>query len=248
MKGTLEHVCCARLPATALAALADLRRSPEIRVTPAGDHAWVRWEPADPAVLRRLLPVPGVALYARRDGLWYRLGARLPSFDVPDDLEGGALALSRAVTPRPIEAERPSTARRARSRWACPRDSRPRDASALACTLADLGRWAELAPSGTDRRAAGGLVGARRRVMLRGRRLPTVAGAGGSGATGCCRRSASGPSPTCPSPRSCRRLGAAEGEVVLLEADGAEAIPLDAFRPLTRAGVRLRLRGGGPPP
>ena len=45
-------------------------------------------------------------------------------------------------------------------------------------------------------------------------------------------------------------VGAADGELVLLDPDAADLIPAAAFAPLTRAGVRLAARalaaGGAP--
>jgi hypothetical protein len=99
---SLEHVCCASLLPSALSALADLRREPDIRVAWVDDRPWVRWEEGSVAVLRRLLPVPGVDFFARRDGLWYRPGCHLPTFEVPEAIESGAVPLYRAIMPMPV--------------------------------------------------------------------------------------------------------------------------------------------------
>jgi hypothetical protein len=245
MSDAFEHVCYARLPAMSLAALADLRREPGIRVTPAGDHAWVRWEAGNEAVLRRLLPIPGVELYGRRDGHWYRPGAHLPSFDVPGEPEGRAFPLARAVTPGPIQATRPDVGASPAVpvRLGLEREVAPREATAIRCGLADLARWAEMAPTAQ----LAGLLSAWAAdvVMILGRRLPTVAG---DRFWGDRLLSPLGflPEPGLPEAALRRALGVAEEEIVVLELDGFETIPRGAFRPLTRAGIRLAL--GGPPP
>src|SRR4051794_34003222 len=68
MPVSLDQVCCASLPLAALPALADLRRDPDIRVAVVGARAWVRWEAGDESVLRRVLPLRGVELFAQHEG------------------------------------------------------------------------------------------------------------------------------------------------------------------------------------
>jgi hypothetical protein len=253
----LEHACCARLPASALAVLADLRREPGIGVIDAGESAWVRWEAGNEAVLRRLLPVAGVEFYARRKTeagvFWYRPGAHLPTFGIPAGLEDESIPLARALTPRPIEARGPDGGPPSPVVLGLARESRAREATALRCALADLGRWADRAA--TAELAALSAAWADDVVLLLGRRLPPIAGARFWGDR---LLSPLGfrPEPALPEPALRRALGAAAGEVVVLEADGFERIPRDAFRPLTRAGVRLAPgpaeapapAPGGPPP
>src|SRR5262245_60548492 len=83
MFAPFADVCCASLPGDRLGALADLRAVPGVSVLLEQEHIWVRWERGDERVLRALLPIPGAILYAWRDGVWQRAGARLPAFDVP---------------------------------------------------------------------------------------------------------------------------------------------------------------------
>lgn len=260
MTSTLGQVCCARIPASALAVLADLRRDPGIGVTPDGEHAWVRWEAGDEAVLRRLLPVRGVELYARRgpeaeaeavgDAPWYRPGAHLPTFGVPADarLADGSIPLARAVTPRAIRAREPDGEVTPPVEIRLARESMARDAGALRCTLSDLGSWAERAT--TAELDAVSAAWADDVVLLLGRRLPTVAGIRFWGDR---LLSPLGfrPEPDLPETALRRALGIAEGEIVVLEADGFERIPRAAFRRPTRAGIRLAIAtatatGGAP--
>ena len=83
MSSPLDDVCCASLPVEALPALADVRCLAGLEVVSLNGRAWLRWSPGSNQVLSCVLPVPGVVLYAWRDGVWFRAGARLPAFDVP---------------------------------------------------------------------------------------------------------------------------------------------------------------------
>jgi hypothetical protein len=258
----LEDVCAARLPVSALEVLADLRRESGIRVrlAPAsGDgvneaHAWVHWDPGNLTVLRRLLPLRGIELYAPRDGLWYRPGAHLPSFGVPQEANDEAIPLARAVTPRPIEVieaggddvRGPRPIRLGLTRA---RDETPRETTALLCVLTELGEWADRAT--TTQLAAIEAAWSGEMALLLGHGLPPL---GGERFWGRRLLAPLGwrPDPDLPESTLLRALGVVEGEIVILEADGFEAIPRDAFQPLTRAGVRLArqegagVHGGGP--
>src|SRR2546421_8848424 len=80
----LDDACCASFPATAVAALASVRARPDVVVLTRHDRCWLWWPPGELEVLYRVLAVPGVEVYVRRDGFWYRSGRRLPSFDLPE--------------------------------------------------------------------------------------------------------------------------------------------------------------------
>jgi hypothetical protein len=244
MPNSLEQVCCARLAVSALGVLAELRRTPGIRVTPAGDDGfvWVHWEGGNTAVLRRLLPVPGVDLYTRRDGLWYRPSAHLPSFAVPEEVEAASIPLVRAVTPRPVQPLAPSSDPPQPARLGLAREATPREATALRCALTDLACWAEHAVTAqltalegawTEEAEEGEGV-----LLVLGQRLPPIAGDRFWGDRLLV------PLGWRPEPDLCetalrRALEVAEAELVVLEADGFEVIPRSVFEPLTRARVRL---------
>src|SRR5437868_6067672 len=108
MGPTLDQVTCARLPLAELAVLAPLRRDGGIRVLLTADRAWVRWESGDDPVLRRVVPVRGVELYAERDGLWYRPGHALPAFGIPSERSESWRALDRVLVPAPVEVVPPT--------------------------------------------------------------------------------------------------------------------------------------------
>src|SRR5437763_776831 len=86
MISPFEDVTCACLPREALPILAGLRARSDLAVAFDADRAWVRWEPDDGEVLRRIFPVAGVALYERRQQYWYQWSRALPDFDFPTRL------------------------------------------------------------------------------------------------------------------------------------------------------------------
>jgi hypothetical protein len=235
---TPDQARCASLPASALAALADLRRNPGLSVAHAGDRVWVTWTPGDEAIVPRLMAIPGVELYDRRDDLWFRRGCRLPSFGLPPD-EGEAVPLHRAIVPGPVESILSEGIPPSPARLTLTRDDRVRAASALLCPLVELASWAELATS-----AQLADLGAARdedRVLLRGRRLPPIVGGERFWGERVLAPLGFRAEPDLPEPALRRALGTAADMLLVLRAEGVEVVPLDAFRPLTRAGVRLAL-------
>jgi hypothetical protein len=244
-KTTLEHVSCARLPAPALASLAGLRRVEGVSVLPDGEHAWVFWEDGEDAILRAVLPVSGVELYERRGDGWHRPGRRLPSFEGPPS--GEPIPLDRAVTPErlSVEQSRPEVARP--MPLGLIRDARPRPTTAMLCPLAGLVRWADSAPSAEIEAVRGALQG--ESALLLGRGLPPCPGATRYWGSRVLVPIGFRPRPGLPEEALVEALGASDRELLRLVPVGdrlaVEAIPLDAFVPLSRAGVRLAM-GAGP--
>jgi hypothetical protein len=243
MASPLDDVCCARLPAAALAHLGALRVRPDVRVLARGDELWLRWPAGDEEVLHRLLGVRGAEVFARRDGLWYRPGCSLPAFGVPDELPQTLLHL---LAPEPIhrggQVGNPSY--RGPVRLELARDDTARPATALCCSLADLDRWAEGATARrlAEPQAAFSAAPGGPRVLLRGERLPPLPE--GERFWG---RTVLAPLGQRPEPalgeaalRDALRLG--DDEIALLRPEGVEVVPRAALRPLTRAGIRLALR------
>jgi len=235
MPAPLHDVCCASLPPESLAALAAVRELPEIRVALADCRAWVRWEPGEERVLRAVLPVAGVELYVRRDGRWHRHGHYLPEFDFPAQLD--ERPLHQVLTPAPVRPVPPPSVQPRPVALALVPDDRPRPTSELRCGLRELASWADTVPA--PRLAA--LRAARRegRVLLLGTRLPPLTRGerfwGGPVLVPLGRR----PDPDLPASAVRAALGIAADEVILLTDAGAEVISTSAFRPLTRAQVRL---------
>jgi hypothetical protein len=106
----------------------------------------------------------------------------------------------------------------------------------------DLARWAELA--GTAELAALEAARADDEVLIRGRKLPAIAGQRYWGDR-LLAPLGFRPEPGLPEAALRRALGVAESEIVVLELDGFETIPCAALQPLGRARVRLA-RGGLP--
>src|SRR5919197_4134218 len=104
MTSPLDDVCCARLPAAALGRLARLRLRSDVRGKVVGGAAWVYWPAGNDEVLRQVLPVEGVEVFARRGGAWHRPGRHLPAFDVV--AEEGARPLLHLVSPAFVQPAR----------------------------------------------------------------------------------------------------------------------------------------------
>jgi hypothetical protein len=247
VKGTyaqsLDQTCAAGLPAVEIVALADLRGAPGIRVILAGDRAWVRWSPGDERVLRRVLAVPGVELYDRRNGAWHPHGRSLPAFGVPLDSDE-MLTLDRAITPLPVRPSMPGQTAWEPLALSLARDTRPRPASALRCRLLELTDWVDTVPTAQ----LSALLAAREgeRVMLLGQRLPTIREGEKFWGDRVLTPLGFRPEPDLPESALLGALGVDEGDLLVIEADGCEVVPRDAFRPLSRAGYRLALAEAAP--
>jgi hypothetical protein len=242
MTAPLHDVCCASLPPESLPALAEVRDLAGIEVALANGRAWVRWEPGDERVLRRVLPVAGVELYARRSDRWYRHGRQLPAFDFPEQADYRPLYL--ALTPAPVRPVPPRPPAFAPAALTLAADPRPRPASALLCGPAELARWSDDVPA--RRLAELRAATCAGRVLLLGDRLPPLALGerfwGRDVLVPLGRR----PEPNLPPAALRAALGISADELLLLDAAGAEAVPAAAFRPLTRAQLRLALGEGVP--
>jgi hypothetical protein len=259
MSSPWHDVGCVRIAIEDLRVLADLRGRVEIHVAVRGDQAWVFWEPGTaplPDVLvRRLLPLPGVEMYTRRDGTWYRVGAHLPAFDVPMAEEAGSLPLERIVLPQPMTAIPPRGGAPGPLSLRLVRDSlcRPRPASGVLCSMARLASWAEDAT--TERLAAlraawtagpeGGPDAPEVLVLGDPRALPAVPEGMRFWGVELLVPLGFRPDPELPEPALRCALGAGPDDLVLLLGQDHERIPRAAFRPLSRAAVRLARRGIG---
>jgi hypothetical protein len=227
------------LPTESLAGLAVLRVHAVIRVRLLRDRAWLWWTAGDEVVIQRLLALHGVELFAQRGGFWYRPGQHVPAFEVPAD--DGAVPLFHVLTPTLVEADTgvPSFVA---AKLHLVRDDHPRTASAMACTLAKLGRWADQATSRQISILAA--VYQSHRVLLRGERLPPLLESERYWG-----RAVLTPLGFRTEPDACEGalrevLRLQDEEIALLSGDGFEVIDARLFQPLTRAGVRLALREG----
>jgi hypothetical protein len=233
-----RETSAARLPAVRLAALAAVRDRADVRVHADGPDAWVRWSPGRLDVVRCLLPVPGVEFFTRRDGLWFRLGCRVPTADAPPDGDGRPLA--GVLVPARFEPVPPGTTPGPPVVLRVVRGGAPRPATALTCATNDLRRWADAAT--TAELAAVRAARSAGRTVLLGARLPVVPAATRFWGDDLLVPVGYRPDPDLPSAVLRAAVGAGGGELVLLDEGGADVIPREAFEPLTRAGLRLALR------
>ena len=263
-------VTAARLPAGRLDALAPVRDRGDVVVFPAGDVAWVRWAASHAEVIRCLLPVAGVELFTTRAGEWYRFGRRVPVADRPPDGDGRSLA--GLLVPGPIVPVPPPEDGVEPVALTLVRSTEPRPVTALTCELADLGGWANtattaelravrgavcgtrvvlrgtgragvgqdfiLSPPQPDRRSAAGQV-----ANLSHAALPSIPGATRLWGESVLVPIGFRPDPDLPPGMIRAAVRAADDEIVLLTETGADLVSVAVFEPLTRAGLRLRLRG-----
>jgi hypothetical protein len=237
MNTPLDDVCGCSLPREDLAALAGLRRLADVRVSRAGDRAWVRWPAGMEQVLRQVFPVPGAELYVRREGRWYRYGHRLPAFDLP--LDGETQPLARALLPEvpPVEAAvRPNGLPVVLG--LC-QDDQPRQTTGMWCAPAALAAWAETATSAELSAIRAAWTG--EAVMLLGKALPALADAERFWGERVLVPLGYRLEPALPEGAVRESLGVTDDEILVHRAAGAQVVPLGAFRPLTRAAVRLSL-------
>jgi hypothetical protein len=230
----------ALLPAAGLAALAPLRCRPGLTVR-TGESAWVEWKPGDGECVRHLLPVPGCRFYARHQGAWAPVGSSLPDFNVPPD--GTSRAADQVIWPERANPAPPPERVAAAVQLGVANDSRPRPTTALRTTLKALADWADHATTAQ----MSGLRAARcgPAVWLAGRGVPALPGGERFWGDAVLVPLGYRPDPDWPADALCEAAGLAGGEILVLTAGSAAVLPRDAFRPLTRAGVRraARVRG-----
>jgi len=227
---------CVRFAIADLAVLAGLRTEVNIRVFCSDARVWVMWEGDDAGVVQRVLPLPGAQVYERRDGLWFRRGCRLPSFDVPSAPEE-SIPLSRALVPAPVMPVEANAQDVRPVQLTLVRDERPRAATALRCSLDVVAAWSERAT--TAQLGALSAAYAGEEVLITGRRLPSVADGRRYWGSGVLTPLGFRPEPALGETALRSALGVAAADLLILEDGGFEAVPYDALRPLSRAGVRL---------
>jgi hypothetical protein len=234
----LDDICLACLPADALATLADLRSSRQIEVAVVRDRAWVRWPVGDQQTAARMLAVKGSSVFRNINGLWYRPGCRLPSFDVREDQSAQPLAdilfpAPVAPEPAPAESVAPVALRLVR-------DDRMRRTTGMRCALDRLVAWADRATTDELTAVRGTVTGDR--ALLVGGQLPAVAGAERFWGNRVLVPLGHRLEPELPDSALRDALGLADQELAVVDQSGAEIVPDGALRRLTRAGVRLARR------
>jgi hypothetical protein len=253
MTPSLKDICSATIRVEDLPVLAELRDRSEIRVSIAGDRAWIWWKPETEAMqailIKWILPLPGVELFTERGGRWYRWGRHLPAFGVavPDDRRG--VSLERILLPRPVSAQRPQGLRRERMRVGIVRDQRcqSRAATAVSCRLSELHAWTEESTSAQfagltaawtdgpfDERGEAEVL-----ILGRNRLLPALPAGVRCWGTDVLVPLGFRADPDLAEPAIKGAVGAGPNDLVVLRPDGFEVIARAIFKPLDRAGVRL---------
>jgi len=238
----LKACRAARLPAAGLEALAPLRAQGGVRVI-AGDPVWVTWDNERADVLAALLAVPGCELFEPRDGRWFRPGDRLPAFDVPPP--GAAVPLDRAVVPAPFVPTEPPAREHGRVPLTIVRCDVPRPTTAMRCPVTALQAWADTAPTAEISAVKAARCGDV--AWLLGSKLPAIPGAERFWGDRVLIPLGFRSNPDWPEPALREAAQVGSNEILVLMENAAEAIPVNAFRPLTRAAIRRALGSPLPP-
>jgi len=261
MTAPWKETCCASIPVEDLEVLADLRGRADIRVYLTEGRAWVCWENDSEftveIVAGRILPLRGAELFAGRGGQWYRLGAHLPAFDVPFQVKAAGVPLDRLLVPSKLRAERPDQYRHEPLLVRLVRDEKmaAMPATAMRCSLELLSAWAERATSwqfsalqgAWSRGSLGGERDAEVLVLGSARRLPLLPQSVRYWGTDRLIPLGFRTDPELPEQAIRRLLGAGSGDLAVLDAEGFELIERRAFRPLSRASIRLASAGSSGP-
>jgi len=221
------------VPATGFEVLAPLRARGGVRVV-RGDPAWVTWDSDRPDVIRVLMAVPGVELFEPRDGRWFRPGTHLPAFGVPP--AGELVAIDRAVLPAAVSPLEPVDREPRRVPLRLVRCERSRPTTALRCPIASLKGWADTAPSAEISAVKAARNGDA--AWLLGSKLPALIAAGRFWGERVLVPLGFRADPDWPEAALREAAGVGPDEILVLTDEGPEAIPADAFRPLTRAAIR----------
>jgi hypothetical protein len=203
-----------------------------------GDAVWLTWEAGDDSILRCVLPIPGVELFALRDDHWYRPGHSLPSFDVPDLTDGQPLA--QIVNPASLADIVAPTGTPLQVRFRLMADGVPRPTTALRCSLTELAKWADDATTRQLRAVRAALCEGN--AVLLGEKLPLLPGATRFWGQSVFVPLGYRPDPNLPESSLREALGLPTDELAILSSDGIDVIDQSVFALLTRAGARLALR------
>ena len=238
MLSHLAEVCCACMPAQELAALAEVRVVAGIEVYQEGEKAWVRWESDAERVLACLLAIPGVMLYAWRDGRWHRPGAVLPALDVPT--HGKFRPLHEVLFPASVQPWIAKLNDPTRPwdhvRLGLLAYHRPRPTTAMLVSARDLLAWAETVPSARLSPLLAACTG--QEVLLLGSRLPPILAGQRFWGQMVLLPLGTRLEPDLPERTVADALGLSDDHLLLVREAGEQIIPRPSFQPLHRAGLR----------
>jgi hypothetical protein len=239
MHETSSQLVLARIPLQALPLLGTLRLHAGLRVSAQGSDAWLRWPAGDETVIARLHAIPGVQFFAERQDKWYPQRSRLPSYDLP--ATAPSTPLDQVLLPAELYTQLPSSG----PVETCPvrlvPEERQQPTRALLCTLAVLERWADQAPSAQIERLEGAHMESE--VLLLGDSLPHLPGNRRFWGDRLLLPLGAHVEPAVSEDALLEAWGATAGELVLFDGERAEIVPASALMPLSRASIRLAVRG-----
>jgi hypothetical protein len=235
MIGVFDDICCALLPQEALPLLAPLRCEPGLQVATEDGRLWLRFEPGAERVLRGILPLSGVELFAFRNGAWHRLGQSLPAFDFPRNPK--FVPLYQVLFPAPVVPVPVGAAPVRAQRLTLKAEDCPRPTAAMTCPLAALVAWADYVPATRLERLHGVLRADQ--VLLVGQNLPVLQRATRFWGKLVLAPLGYRPEPDLPESALREAAGVEAEELLLLGPEHAEAVPRNAFCRLSRATLRL---------
>jgi MoxR-vWA-beta-propeller ternary system domain bpX2 len=230
---SLDACRAARIPKSGLAVLAPLRRMTNVRVIEIGQEAWITWDGEMPSVVNALLAIEGSSLYRRTDSSWLVIDRSVPDFSVPHPKK--SLPLDCAVVPNPIDALPAPEFQGRRIPVTLKPCDKPRPTTAQRCRLQALAQWGERATTAEIEVVTGAWNGTH--VWLRGR-LPALPTAERFWGERVLIQLGWRADPDWPEAALLEAAIVDKEELLVLTADGPEAIALAAFKPLSRARIR----------
>lgn len=235
MPTSFDDVCAAALPTQALPLLAPLRCEPGLQVATEGGRLWLRFEPGSERVVRAILPLSGVELFAFRHGDWRQFGQSLPAFDFPQRARFEPLyqvLFPAPVLPLPADGGpiRPV-------RLTLKPDARPRPTTAMHCPLTAFAAWADTVPSTRLHRLHG--VIRQERILVLGDKLPILDGATRFWGKLVLVPLGYRPEPDLSEPALREAAGVEAEELLMLGTDRIDAIPRAALGRLSRTALHL---------
>jgi len=231
----------ARVPAARLESLAALRVKGGVRVV-AGEVAWVTWEHDRPDVVGALLAVPGAELFEPRDGRWFRPGDHLPAFEAPTAEE--SVALDRIVVPANLAPTDPDGRMQRCVPLKLVRSKGARPTTAIRCPVGVLSAWADSATTAEISQVRG--CRCDNLAWFLGKNFPAIPGAERFWGERVLIPLGYRPEPDWPESALREAAGVGPDEILVIAESGNEALPVDAFRPLTRSAIRHALLANGP--
>lgn len=239
----LKSVRLARFAYDDLAALADFRVDSGIRVVVSGDRVLARIPQQASAAVERLLAVRGVELFVENHAGMYRLGDRIPAFDI-DWNEDHSIPLDQVLIPGFVRAELPASTEPEPAAFRLVPCVEPKPTTALICSIDTISSWADGSPTVAIERLRGAVSGRTAFVVATVGEPPAIVDAERYWGERLFIPLGSRPEPNFYEDILVSLLNLGDDRAIAY-ADGFERIPSSAIRPLTRASIRLARDASG---